>query len=218
MNKIILKRGIAYIIDILIVSIIISVFSTFDFLNINLDKYSDYQEKINEVMVSYNDKEISEEEYNQQIISLSYEMNRTGVNYNVLGISVLILYFVVFQYFMKGQTVGKKLMKIKVTSDNGGKVSIFSYFIRSLIVNNLFATILSVVFVLILKENIYYYVNMGFNNIGTVLMYAAIIMMFWRFDGRGLHDILAKTSVVDVNLEEKKDTHVIEAVYDEKEI
>ena len=88
-----------------------------------------------------------------------------------------------------------------------------------LIINNLFATILSVVFVLVLNEKAYYYVNMGFSNIGTVLMYGAIIMMIWRTDKRGLHDILGKTCVVDVDSNKKieKDSKVIDAVYEEKE-
>ena len=60
----------------------------------------------------------------------------------IQGISILItvlvsiIYFVVFQYNNKGQTLGKKLMKIKVNSLNGD-LTMNQLVVRSLLVNSM---------------------------------------------------------------------------------
>ena len=58
----------------------------------------------------YQNKEITEEEYLVLYDEISYELSRTNVTQTIVIVAVTILYFVVFNYYNSGQTLGKKLM------------------------------------------------------------------------------------------------------------
>jgi uncharacterized RDD family membrane protein YckC len=51
----------------------------------------------------------------------------------VLMILPFLLYHLLMEYFMNGQSIGKKVMKLKVVNENGGQPSISQYIIRWLI-------------------------------------------------------------------------------------
>lgn len=48
---------------------------------------------------------------------LNYELTKRKLPVNVATSVVFIGYYIIFAYFNKGQTLGKKLLKIKVVND-----------------------------------------------------------------------------------------------------
>lgn len=219
MNKTIFKRLLAYIIDIVIVTIIVSAISLIPKVGSSTKSYQEYTDKINNIYEKYQNKEITDEEYNKSLIDLTYKMDKESITYTITSFACLTLYFVVFQYLNKGQTIGKKILKIIVEPNDNNKLTIFSYLIRSLIINNLFATFINIICVFLLSKNIYYTVSNGILNIGSIMLYASVMCAILRPDGRTLHDVLSKSKVIDINaketIEEEKNNKIIEATYEE---
>ena len=126
------KRISAYLMDILLIFIMISLIIEIKFINPNYDEYVDSYEKYNDVIDDYNNELITEEELVKLNTENYYAISKYSVSYNIVIVVGLILYFVVFQKFTGGQTLGKKLMKIKVVNNNNEKPTLFKLFLRCL--------------------------------------------------------------------------------------
>ena len=100
------KRLGAYFFDIIIVSMLVSLLSYLPILNPNRTQYSEKYNELVNVYEQYSKEEISEEEYTEAGIPITYELYRLNVYYVVIDIVVVLLYFGVLPYFMKGQTLG----------------------------------------------------------------------------------------------------------------
>lgn len=163
-----------------------------DVKEIDKDNYDEFIEKIN------NDFKSIQENY-------SYKLSKYSIIPGIIRIMSFLLYFVVIQFYV-GNTLGKKLMKLKVVSNDNKQLNILNYFIRSLIVNEVFVNILNIIFMLILSKNNF----IIYSNIMYVITYAIevsiIFMMAFTKDNRGLHDYAAQTKVVE--LKEEK-THEV---------
>ena len=120
---------------------------------------------------------------------------------------IIILYFVILQWLLDGQTLGKKLLNIKIVKNRDGKLNVFNYLIRCVILNAVWANIILLIGVCLLKQNAYYTLNYYLSNIRYIIELVILIMVFMNKDARGLHDIIANTKVIDLkkidNKEEK---------------
>ena len=114
----------------------------------------------------------------------------------IVEVVVIILYYVVFQCYNKGQTIGKKLMHIKVVSNNGDELNINNYIMRSIIVNSLLINIVLIGLVLFTSKEIYFYTSYILQGIQSVLVIVSAFMMMYKKDGRGIQDYLAHTKVI----------------------
>ncbi len=205
-----LKRIVAYIIDILIVTVVVSAISMIP----RIDPYKkDYEKAYNEYLDIVSDAQNENSvDYKDRIIELNYDIYKYRVVSNIISVISLVGYFGILQMVMNGQTVGKKVLKIKVVSNNGKKLNFGNYFLRTLILNNIFFTVINMIAVYILKGSNFYYFTYIVNMLQSTIYMILIIMMVLRKDNRGLHDLLAGTKVIDVEsedvtiIEEKKET------------
>ena len=205
-----LKRIVAYIIDILIVTVVVSAISMIP----RIDPYKkDYEKAYNEYLDIVSDAQNENSvDYKDRIIELNYDIYKYRVVSNILSVISLVGYFGILQMVMNGQTVGKKVLKIKVVSNNGKKLNFGNYFLRTLILNNIFFTVINMIAVYILKGSNFYYFTYIVNMLQSTIYMILIIMMVLRKDNRGLHDLLAGTKVIDVGsedvtiIEEEKET------------
>lgn len=205
-----LKRIVAYIIDILIVTVVVSAISMIP----RIDPYKkDYEKAYNEYLDIVSDAQNENSvDYKDRIIELNYDIYKYRVVSNIISVISLVGYFGILQMVMNGQTVGKKVLKIKVVSNNGKKLNFGNYFLRTLILNNIFFTVINMIAVYILKGSNFYYFTYIVNMLQSTIYMILIIMMVLRKDNRGLHDLLAGTKVIDVGsedvtiMEEKKET------------
>ena len=104
------KRIFAYLIDILLVSFIASILST-PFLDAK--RVENLSNQATKIVDQFQKNEISTEEYVIQYGNISYSIAREQGIVSIFVILLTILYFVVYQIYSKGQTLGKKLMKIR---------------------------------------------------------------------------------------------------------
>lgn len=244
--KFLIKRVCAYTIDLVIVLILASTLSSIPVINKNIDiyqekydeyqkEYNDYSEYLNLIKSSYEDEEITEEEYNQLIqeekykdliitkyddakISAgeykqiteelqeelntktgeySYILSKYGIYNTVITLVCTLLYFGVIQYFLKGQTIGKKLLRLKVVSASDKKLNILNYLLRSLIVNDILLNTIGTIFLMFTSKKIYLQANSIVTTLVSISEAIIIFLVVTREDGRGLHDLLFNTKVID---------------------
>lgn len=234
MEKVTLKRALAFIIDIVIVLMIGSLFSKVEILNPTMEEYDEVFQKYNEMLLETEDStEISDisdidetsdistaseskkdsKEKQEEMIKITIDLAKYGLPINIINLVITISYFMVFQYFNKGQTIGKKLTKIKIVSDNGNRLKFTQILLRTGIINSIFVSVLTVLCVILLNGDTYYYSALVLSILDMALVYFSIIMMLFNKKSQGIHDILAHTLVVS---EQTEVSEVKEAKYKEK--
>lgn len=205
-------------IDILLVSLLSTFITSNSYINKDYKEYTKVADKYEEVYEEYvdsieglkeklEDEKITQDKYDKKEEKLSSTFDKKSVNYNykliklstistTISILVILLYFVVIQYYFNGQTIGKKIMKLRVVSNNDKKLNIFNYLIRSLILNEVLINGLSVVMVLVLSKSNYLIYNEIIYVINYVLEMALIFMVVFDKNNRGIHDYVANTKVI----------------------
>ena len=179
------KRIFAYMIDYFIILLVLS------FITANINVGSDITEKVNNLTNEYKNGNITIEEYNEEALPLNYELTKRKLPVNVITCVIIIGYYIVFAYFNKGQTLGKKICKIRVVNDKGERASIWSLFIYGII-----TTLYSLISINFLDIESFNYSVSVVSVIESLFIVISLLMMLYKKDGRGLHDIIAKTKVI----------------------
>ena len=182
----------AYFLDIIIISILLSI------IGYSLPKNTiDYEQELNDITEKYLSNEINTQKYIDESSIILYNSQTSSILSSRISAALIIGYFVIFQYMNQGQTLGKKLFKIKVVEKESKKApTILSGFIRSLFILNIASGILNIIFIYILNSKTYY-IGYGITYIiETLFIIVSIFFVLYREDGRGLHDIMAKTTVI----------------------
>lgn len=201
MNKPMLKRACAYIIDLMLVLIISSLFAGIEALNPNEEKY---EETYNQYKTMISNASDINSINNEEVINITYDMSKYGISIEIINLVVIVLYFVVFQYLNNGKTLGKTLMKIKVVSKDSKKIKFYQILLRSLIINSILSSFVLILILSFCSKSIYLLSSRYIQFIDMTLVFVSIIMILFRQDGRGLHDIIASTEVIyDIELDNK---------------
>ena len=109
----------------------------------------------------------------------------------------MFIYFVIVQYKLGGQTVGKKILNIKVESTKG-KLNVNQLIFRSLIINEIAFNMLNLVSIFVFKNATFSTVSGVLNMANVALILICAVMVIANKDKRGLHDMIAKTKVVEL--------------------
>ena len=203
-----LKRIIAFVIDIVIVSLVVSLINLLP-LDPYKDKYKDAYEKYNEVVQKSTEDE--KNDYKDEIIELNYEVYKYRTYSSMFSATALILYFGVLPLVMNGQTLGKKIMKLRVISNNEKKLNFWKYLIRIVILNNIWLSLINIGEVYVVSGVKFYYVTYVISMLSSLIYMLNLIMVMFRKDNRGLHDMVAGTKVIEVS-----DDVVVESVEEVK--
>ena len=195
-----IKRLFAYLIDIMIVGFVASALANIDVINPYINEYMESYEKFSEKLSSINGENANEVISSDAFIlqyksTLKYSIYSTGISF-----VCYILYFVGFHKWNKNQTVGKKLMKLKIINkDSSDNINVWQYLVRTLILYNLIFGSINVCLSLWLNNKLFFTMSMIVSIIGYVITYLCYAMILFRKDGKGLHDLISKTEVVEVN-------------------
>lgn len=186
-------RALAYFIDIILINI-----ACFGILllipkNANYKYYSEQYEQIQTDLLS---KKITSQEFLDKSVDIVYNIDSNNIISLIIQVVVIILYFVVFQFYNNGQTVGKMLMKLRVVSVKGDKLTLNQVTYRALIINSILVNILIIGSLLFLSKNYYYYASKGIQMLASGVIFTTLMMILFRKDGRGLHDVIAGTKVI----------------------
>ncbi len=206
MNHTFFKRIGAYVLDILIVSLFVSLLSYVPFLNPSRDAYSEKYNELVNLQEQYSSSEISLDEYNQAFEPIAYEIYRYNTYYVIIDLVCTLLYFGVLQFFCKGQTIGKKLFQIRVVSNDERPLTLVNFILRTVVLSNMIISVALQCIVHFMDVDHYYMVYENVNLVGSIILYIILFMIVVRADGRGLHDFVANTKVVldDPQIKEEK--------------
>lgn len=188
------KRFFAYIIDIFIVLVIANLITMFIPIS---EKTQDYYKELQTTQKKMYDKEIDVKEYTDIVLEDNYNISKGTVLISLTSIIIYILYFVVYQVYNNGQTVGKKLMKIKVKSITDESLSINTMLFRALIIYGIAANIINLILILLLKKELYLSISNTISIIQSLIVIISIFMILFSKQKRGIHDIITKTEVVN---------------------
>ena len=191
--RLFLKRFGAFIVDCLIISIACSLIS---FIFIDNKKMDNLMMEFNDSYQLYTENKINDEEFISQVGDISYDILRINSLFSIISIAISIVYFVIYQY-RTGQTIGKKLFKIKIESvDRELVINDFIY--RSFIGYGLLFNLLNVIILMFLPKDAYIFMNMTLINLEFLVLFICAVMVIFRKDHRGLHDIIGHTKVVKI--------------------
>lgn len=187
------KRMGAIVIDYFIVLVIASLIT----MGFNTNKNNDLNSQMNQLISDYQNEKITIDEYKDETYKLNYELQKENMTVNIVTITLYIGYFVVFATLNKGQTLGKKLLKIRVVNKNNDKPSIWNMLVRSLFIYNIISILFSTVAVNLLNINTFTYIYTTLGYIEYFVIIISFFMVIYKKDGRGLHDMIAGTNVIE---------------------
>lgn len=182
----------AYFIDSLIISLI------FYIICLGFGNYTSSTEKLmeelDEKLIS---NEITTEKYFEEYQDLLYDYQKENILQSTISVALTIAYYVIFQYMNKGQTIGKKILKLRVVDKDSQKpISILKGLLRSFIVFSILSGTLCILFLYLLNQKYYF---IGYGTILTlegIFTLTTIMCVLYRKDSRGLHDMMANTIVI----------------------
>ena len=187
------KRVIAYIIDVLIVSIVATIIA----LPFRTEAIKKVDNQVIEVTQKALQGKIKTDVYQSQMNELMYQKAKLDGIANIIIILLSVGNFIVYQGYTKGQTLGKKLMKIRIVKTNGKELTFNDLILRNLLNNFIFFDILLAVLDLVGRKP-YIYGYKYVNYIQLTILIVSVFMIAIRSDGRSIMDLLVNTKVVKV--------------------
>ena len=204
-----IKRILAYILDSLILLILVSFLITPIQLN---DKkvFTEFKEHSKEILdvtadyikvVSSNDvkksleleKKVKSLGENSKKLQYKHRYSLYFLSQKILTVLLTIVYFVIFPIFNDGQTLFKKIFKIKVEYD-----TILKYLLREEMARNFVLTSLILYFIASFNYSLFSLYLGYITPITLSFMIINFIVFLVNKDNKALHDIIAGTSVVEV--------------------
>ena len=187
-----LERVGAYFIDMLIVSFIFSLICLGFGNNISNSEF--LMEKLDTQLI---EGTITTEEYLEEYKDVLYDYQKETILQSGISVALTIAYYVIFQYMNKGQTLGKKLLKIKVVDKNTEKpITLLKCLLRTFIVYSILSGTISILLLYIINKQYYFIAYTTLLLLEAIFTLITVMFVLYKKDGRGLHDIMANTVVI----------------------
>ena len=183
------QRLCAYFIDFIIISILLTLVTySMDFTKRN--------EIYDEMLNYYSEYDPTNLEQTEKLLDLQYQYSKESIPTTAISLIITIGYFVVFQYLNNGQSIGKKLLKIRIVGKDNSKVNIMQIFIRSIFIYQIILSITDLIIIYTLNKTDYLNIYGILTWINSIFIIISALFILYRKDKRGLHDFMAKTYVV----------------------
>lgn len=190
-NALFIQRFGAFVFDIILV-VFVSTIISMPF--INTDNSAKLEESIKEISQDYASGNIDNKTFINEYSSVFFQLEKQQGGYIIANIILCILYFIVLQYYT-GQTLGKKIFKIKLESTRK-HLSMNQVVVRALLINTILVSIIELAYIVFGSESTFFYVVGSFEFIQYIFMIVCAFMIMFRKDRLGLHDLICKTKVV----------------------
>jgi len=193
-----LKRLIAYFIDVIIVSVLsVFILSFLPFVSFDMNAYTEKMHSYNDYILrsTTGSADIDEEE----LIQKSYDLEKMSQTLTILTTGMMLFYFGIVGFVFEGQTLGKKIMKIKIVAIHDEKLQPGLFLLREIILLNIIPKVLLILVTILSDVDTWYSLSNVLNNISYIFMFIVYGFIIFRDDERGLHDITGRTKVVHIN-------------------
>lgn len=193
-NNLSFKRISAYMIDFIIVAFIATIFSDFAIINPYYEEYYDTYEEYYEFID--NSENVNDKEFLTKIENYTYDISKYGVYFTIISCITSFVYYTLCQYFSKGRTLGKALFKIKVVGKHNKAPSFIQILIRTFIINSILVYLLNIIFIFFLSKPLCLIGLSILEIVDYFVILISFIMILFKKEGRGIHDILSGTKVI----------------------
>ena len=190
-NALFIQRFGAYIIDAIIIALLASLISI---PFINSDNISNLNDSVKELSTSYINGKIDNKTFINEYSSIYFQLEQQQGAFLIISIILYILYFIVLQFYT-GQTLGKKLFKIKVESTRK-HLTMNQMVVRGLLINSILLTLIEFALVIFGNKGTFIYIVGSFELLQYTFMIICAFMIMFRKDRLGLHDLICNTKVV----------------------
>lgn len=219
--KKVFSRIVAYTIDAFIITVISTLITSNSYINKDYKKsielsenyevvYEEYEDSMEELNNLKENDKISQKEYDKKIKKIEEEYKEENIDYSykfvkysviptIINIMLILLYFVVIQFYFNGQTIGKWIMKLRIVSNNDSKLTMLNFFVRSVVLNGLLTNLISVILIITLSKSNYLVASEVIFIIEYIIEMCIIFMLCFNKNNRGLHDIISNTKVISEN-------------------
>ncbi len=188
------KRIFAYLMDMMIIAIIMNIIGIF-FISPNIKNLNFELDNVNTEFI---DKKIDEETYMNRLVIIEHDLDKESINSNIIEVMLIFGYFVIVPFCFNGQTLGKKVFKIKIIAKNG-ELTLRNLLVRTLIIDGLGSSLILISIVYLISSMPYFIVKTVIQLIEVLIVILSIIKIKNPDKKVGIHDILAKTEVVEIN-------------------
>ena len=191
------QRFVAFMIDLILVSVFTSLVTAIIPTNSSIDKLYNQQVKIVE---NYTSGKIAMQEYVNQLVDINYDIaKQTGI-ITLVSIAISLLYYVLYVYKNDGQSIGKKIMRIKIKKkDKDKELTMNDLLFRTMILQGTLVSIIGFCTILFLDKDTYLATNSLLNLIQYSILIISFFLVAFTKEKQGLHDMVAKTEVVCTN-------------------
>lgn len=191
------QRFVAFMIDLILVLFITSLVTAIIPTNSSIDKLYDQQVKI---VKNYTARKITMQEYVNQLVDINYDIaKQTGI-ITLVSIAISLLYYVLYVYKNDGQSIGKKMMKIRIQKkDKDKELTMNDLLFRTMILQGTLVSIIGFCTILFLDKDTYLATNSLLNLIQYSILIISFFLIAFTKERQGLHDMVAKTEVVCTN-------------------
>lgn len=196
------KRLIAYILDMLIIYIISSLIFMIVFRN-DYQKYTEATEDYINSITNIAKETKNRNKMVDNVNEISYNYIKLGTTQTIFVITTEIIYFIFIQFFLNGQTLGKKLLKIKIVPLEGEKLDAGLFVLREIVLLVIPIRVIDLIALLTTGMNTYLKINNLTSNLNSIISILIIGTILFRQDERGIHDLISKTKVIRVEKERK---------------
>ena len=190
-----LKRLVAFILDILIFSLIFGIFTMIIPESNNVTVLNGQLSDLSESFLS---QELTISAYFHQYAGIMHSLDKELFLSNLLNFVLMIGYFAVLPFYYYGQTLGKKIMKIKIVKDND-ELTMNDLLIRNIIINGFLFNLIGFALIFLVNDLTYFIIISILCFIEILLVIISVFMVLYRHDKKGLHDLWCKTSVIEEN-------------------
>lgn len=205
----VLRRVSAFILDMFLITFITMALSNLSYLNPYkyeaeeiqknyLNNYSEFMDNIYEM------DEIDVNGLLNKIAHPYQELVKSRVFTDIYYILTSFLYFVCFAYFNKGQTIGKKVFKLKIVGNTKEKITFTQMILKNLIYGsnlymgiNLFILI-RIILIFSIKESVPFFYISAIMAYGQIIIEIISIVWLLKNKNRSLSDIISSTKVIDL--------------------
>ena len=188
------KRLFAYLIDFVLLTTIVTIINC---VLPTTTKQVEINKELDSLQQNLLDGKIDNKQYFDGYKKLLPELDKSNMAINVCNLVFILGYFIILPVVNNGQTLGKKILKIKIEKIDGN-LTIRDMVIRNFITTSLLQLMISSTLVYIVNNDIYYNLSIFVSLLQILLVIITSFMIIYRKDEKGVQDLITGTQVIEV--------------------